>query len=270
MVDAWRPLAPMSVALGHPEFPPMSMVYVLSGEAGWPLSMLRAAAALRLFHTIYIDPTLVNGICQFLTFADQQVSAPPPTNNPDGWEAYREVFRAVRRDCDPAGTVPPLLLRPDAAPLHPDEANAFGEAIPDLSSGFPALADVLAALEWRATLLPWLEEGSLGDMILIDLRGVDQAVWESHPDFSLARGLAVMRAPPRPIWLMQSAGQRVDDWGLPHDRPIFTEHSEHQFAWMTFQGHLAPSWPAGYADRCGLQLSAELLRRCRQTADRDS
>jgi hypothetical protein len=265
MVDAWRPLSRLSAELGHPEFPPWSMVYVPSAELEWPLAMLRAAAALRVFHALYGGARFSNQLCEHLSCSEDPVPIPPPTNNPEGWAAYRKIFRDLQRECSFDGCRQPLQLRPEVLPLHPDEVTAFTDAIPDLSQGNPSLGDVLAALEWRATLLPILEEASLGDMTLIDLRNLSRETWETDPRLSLARGIAALRAPPRPVWFIQLASQRVDDWGLLYDRPIFTQYTEKQFAWIMNEGSLSSDWPDFYADRCGLVMSSELLQKCRNT-----
>lgn len=265
LVDEWRPLEGMAAALGHPEFPPMSMVYVAGAEVEWTLALIRAAAALRVFHALYGDADSANRLASYLAFSDEPLPIPPPTNNADGWEAYREIFRAVQRECDPAERIFALALPADTPTLHPDEVTAFSDRIPDLSQGSPSLDDVLAALEWCTTLLPILEEGNFGDMTLIDLRGQEREHWLSDPRFSLARGILALRAPPRPVWLIQLAGQRADDWGLPYDRPVFTQYTAKQFAWMMFEGSLAPDWPDAWADRCGLEIAPSLLRKCRET-----
>ncbi|MEO7859100.1 MAG: hypothetical protein ABIU05_01450 [Nitrospirales bacterium] len=136
--------------------------------------------------------------------------------------------------------------------------------IPDLSQGNPSLGDVLAAMEWQTTLGPMLEESNLGEMTLIDLRGLSRETWETDPSLSLARGIAVLRAPRRPVWFIQLANQHVDKWELLDDHPIFTQYTEAQFAWM-FEGTPSSAWPAYYVDRSGLILSPELLQKCRNT-----
>lgn len=265
MVDAWRPLSSVSAQLGHPEFPPWSMVYVPGAEREWPLALLRAAAALRVFLAVYGGALFVNRLCDHLASSDDPVPIPPPTNNPEGWDAYRKIFRDLQRECGLEGGAPPLQLPPETLPWHPDKVSAFTDAIPDLSQGNPSLVDVLAALEWRATLLPILEEASFGDMTLIDLRNLSREMWETDPRLSLPRGIAALRSPPRPVWFIQLASQGVDDWGLPWDRPIFTQYSEKQFAWMVNEGSFTTDWPDSYADRCGLVMSPELLQKCRNT-----
>lgn len=264
MVDAWRPLAAIRED-GIPEFPPMSQVYVPGPEPEWTLAMLRAAAALRLLQAGYGNAAVVNRLCEFLCSSDGPVPVPAPTNDPEGWGAYRTIFRDLQRECGLTGGALPLRLPPDTPPWHPDDVQAFIDMIPDLGEGNSSLHDVLAAMEWRTSLLPMLEEASAGDMTLIDLRGLTREALEADPRLSLVRGIAVLRAPPRPVWLVQLASQRVDDWGLPHDRPVFTQHTERQFSWMLAEAAFSPDWPDAYADRCGLEMSPELLQKCRGT-----
>lgn len=263
VVDTWRPLSHISTASGQPEFPPWSMVYVPGPEREWPLALLRAAAAFRVFHALFGGAEFVNQLYAHLSFSDDPVPIPPPTNNPDGWEGYRKIFRDFLRECDLDRTAPAMNLPPETPPLHPDLVQAFFDAIPDLSQGSPSLGDILAALEWRATLVNILEDASLGDMTLIDLRNLSRETWETDPRLSLARGIAALRSPPRPIWFIQLASQRVEDWQLPNDLPIFTQYTESQFSWMMSEGTLSPDWPDAYADRCGLLMTAELRQKCR-------
>ena len=268
MVDAWRPQSAFfAAALGHPEFPPRGQVYIPGAELEWPLAMLRAAAALRIFHAIYgdADADVANRLCYFLSSTEEPVPIPPPTNNPEGWAAYRKLFRDLQKAVGINDGRPPLLLRSGSPPWNPDEVQAYVDAIPDLSQGNPSLSDVLAAMEWRTVLVPILEEASLGDMTLVDFRGLSKETWETDPRLSLPRGIAALRITPRPIWFIQLAGQDVDKWGLPYDHPIFTQYTEKQFAWMMIEGSLSPEWPDVYADRCGLEMTAELLQKCRNT-----
>lgn len=268
LVDAWRPKLGLGAAALLPEFPPLCTVYTPNPQQEWPLQMLRAAAALRIFHTSYGDARIANGIAHTLlfteNFTENIMPVPSPTNNVDGWAAYRKLLRDLHRDCGCASGVLPLQLPADAPPWHLDEVLAFHERIPDLGSGSPVFQDVLAAIEWLTVLLPLLEEASMGDMILIDLRGMSRETWETQPSLSLTRGIAALRMPPRPLWFIQFADQRVDDWELRRDRPIFTQYTEGQFAWM-FEGSLSPDWPDFYAERCGLVLSPELREKCRET-----
>jgi hypothetical protein len=228
--------------------------------------MLRAAAALRLFHALYgtMASDVANRLAQLLSSNDPLPPIPPPTNNTDGWAAYRRIFRDLQHACGLEAGATPLWFPPDVAPWRPEGVQAFTDAIPDLSQDGPSLIDVLAALEWRETLLPLLEEASLGDMSVIDLRRLSRGEWETDPALSLSRGIAALRSPPRPVWFLQRADQDVDRWNLPLDHPIFTEHGMGQFAWM-FEGTLSAAWPADYSERCGLILAPQLLAKCHGT-----
>jgi hypothetical protein len=245
----------------------LSSVYFLGGQLEWLLRMLRAAAALRVFHAIYgdADSDVANRLAQLLCSNASLPPIPPPTNNPDGWAAYRRVFRDLQTECGLEPNAVPLWFPPNVSPWDLDRARVFTDAIPDLSEGQPSLSDILPAIEWRETLLPLLDEANLGDNSVIDLRGVTKDTWETDPALSMSRGIASLRSPPIPVWFLQRAGQRVEDWRLPHDRPIFTEHTERQFAWMMWEGTLSPEWPAAYAERSGLIMSPALLQKCRRT-----
>jgi hypothetical protein len=205
--DIWAP-TPNPISLRRPEFPPLCNVYVPSYEQEWTLRMLRAAAAVRIFHAIYgakIANELVGGLC----VRPEDPPVPVPTNNPDGWLAYRKVFRELQNDCGLEGDRPPLQLPDGAAPWDPDEIQRLIDPIPDLSHEGPQLKDVLAALEWQRTLVPLLEEMSIGDMTLIALRDVSRETWETHVGLSLARAL--------PHWvshrgLCGSCNARIKEW----------------------------------------------------------
>jgi hypothetical protein len=264
-VAAWRPLSKFRSWI--PEFPPPCNVYFPGTLPEWALRMLRAAAALRVFHATYavVSADAANRLAQLLCSSAGLPPIPPPTNNADGWGAYRQVFRDLQTECGLEEDAVPLWFPAKVAPWHLDRVQAFSDAIPDLSQGRPSLADVLPALEWGETVLPLLEEANLGDMTVIDLRGLSKHPWETAPALSMTRGIAAMRSPPRPVWFLQSAGQSVDTWDLPQDHPIFTQYIEEQFAWMMVEGTLSPEWPHAYAERCGLIMSAPLLAKCRAT-----
>jgi hypothetical protein len=263
-VKAWRPLSELNARTETPEFPPLCSVYFPGRQLEWQLRMLRAAAALRVFHAIYGDASadVANRLAQLLSSSASLPPIPPPTNNVDGWDAYRRIFRDLQSECGLEVGAVPLWFPANVSPWDIDRVQTFTDAIPDLRQDRPSLTDVLTALEWREVLLPLLEEASLGDMTVIDLRGLTK---HADPALSMSRGIAAMRSPPRPIWFLQRASEGVDEWDLPQDHPIFTEHVEKQFAWMMFEGTLAPEWPDVYAERCGLIMSAPLLAKCRNT-----
>jgi hypothetical protein len=113
------------------------MVYVPGAQLEWPQAMLRAAAALRVFHIAYRDPQTANQLCQFLCAREDPVPVEPPTNHPGGWLTYRNIFRDLQRHCGLAPDAPPLQLPPESSSRDPDEIQAFADAIPYLSEGQP-------------------------------------------------------------------------------------------------------------------------------------
>jgi hypothetical protein len=261
LVDAWRPQGKTAILQ---EFPPRCMVYVPALQSEWALQMLRVAASLRVFMTAYGDVSVANELAGLLFATDHTPPLAPPTNNPDGWAPYQQIFRDLQRECGSDGDIAVLQLPAETQPAHPDAVQRFNDAIPDLRSGSPLLADVLAAIEWRAVLLPLMKEHDLGDMALIDLRGLTPESWREEAGLSMARGIAALRSPPIPIWFIQHAGQRADNWEMPGDRPIFTQYMGDQFSWM-FEASEFLDWPNAYVDRCGLLMSPELIQRCRST-----
>jgi hypothetical protein len=251
--------APERGLIDYFSFPPASNVFIPQKNQSWELQMLRVAGALRVFHVCY-GPELANKLAQSLSKKGFIPPIPCPTNNPGGWEVYARIFQDLASK-DEAGLS--LWLPQDTPALNADEIQKFSDRIPDLSTGNSVLGDVLVALEWMLSLLPILEEANLGDMILIDLRGLSKETWEMDPGYAIARGIASLRQPPRPVWFIQYAGQEIEKWGLlGGDRPIFTQHSEKQFNWMQ-GGSFSPDWPDTYADKCGLGMSGELREKCK-------
>jgi hypothetical protein len=238
-------------------FPPLCYVYTPSKNEEWQLRMLRAAGLLRLLHAVLLNPGLANQVCQYLLENEADPPVPAYTNHPGVWQQYKKILVDLSAEFDGPRRLH-MMMPENLKTLNPDESQKVLDSIPDLSSGIPAFEDVLVALEWMESLLPILEDASFGGMILIDLRGITQESWEADPALSLARGIAALRQPPKPVWFIQAAGQEIEKWGLlGGDLPIFTQHTENQYDWM-WDGTLSPDWPAYYAARCGLQLSEAL------------
>jgi hypothetical protein len=81
--------------------------------------------------------------------------------------------------------------------------------------------------------------------------------------YSLHRGLISLRLPV-PLWIIQSAGQGVDDWGLPGDFPIFTEHFERQFSWMLQISFDRRDAQSNFPQASRLAFSPAMQRLCRE------
>lgn len=238
-VDQWD--AHFSMAGG---FPPWSIVPTATVMNEPDLRLLRAAGALRVLHAYVDGAELAEVVRRALVATDAGIPAPPPTNGPGGWDAYRRVLReAVAETAE--GDLGALALRPDRAVIDPLRRARLQDCIPDLSSGAPSLDDVLVAIEWQWGVLPMLRGGDFTNAILVDLRGLTRDEWQTSPRASALRGLAALRTAEQPIWLIQRPDQHVDTWGIAGDRPIFTEYDARQFGWLS-EATLGEGWQEAY------------------------
>jgi hypothetical protein len=253
------------------EFPPIS--FVLSGEVplDHDLAILRAAGALRLIHAHVQDPRRANELASAAA-AGHDIAIEAPTNNPDGWAGYGEIFRdleAALPSAAPDGRLaagsrqgysggPPL---PIGIPVDYSDRDAWLDKensiqIPDLRHGQHRLADILAAYEWRRTVLGWFNDEDLGDKVVVDVSGYTPEDWNTLSRFSVGRGLAALDNI-TPIWIMQRADQGAHLWpGLPR-HPIFTRHVRDQFSWLA-PVVLDPSWLIYFLVNSGLDLGSDL------------
>jgi hypothetical protein len=248
------------------EFPPACTVWTPTALPAWETKLLRASAALRTINDHVAaaggDATLTNTIAEFLT---RGILPPPdfsaPTNNPDGWLAYAAIFQELVNACGLDPHELPIRLPDDytieARPIDADLVTR----VPDLSSGVPALGDCLVALEFFRTWWPLMVEERYGTFLAINCRDINRDEWTSAEQLSLHRGLLSVRAPV-PVWIIQNAGQQVENWGLPGDRPIFTEYLPDQFTWMDEAFLDQRGMQARFPADSGLQFSTALRTVC--------
>jgi hypothetical protein len=239
-----------------PDFPPMAQVWTPPPLAEAEVAILRAGGALRAMSAFTRDSELVNGLVTQVLPAVEDLPGTAPTNHPDGWRSYIRIFRELR-GLVPGGDVPPILL-PDGydAEEVARDVQLLG-SVPDLTSGTPALDDVLVAVEFLRTRWPVMVDERFGRFLALNLRGLSYDTWTSHPQLSLHRGLVAIRLPV-PLWLIQQADQEVSNWRLPGDPPILTEHMDAQFAWM-LEMHPDPvDERSRYPADSGLQVSDAL------------
>jgi hypothetical protein len=116
--------------------------------------------------------------------------------------------------------------------------------IVDLSDGAHRLADVLAAVEWRRTLLPLFTFEGFGDLTMVDVTEIDVDGWSGWPELSVERGLMAL-ASEAPVWIMQKSGQNAHLWPGVRDQPIFSRHVDNQFCWLN-RIYLYPTWMIYY------------------------
>jgi len=248
-----------------PEFPPITEVCSPAPMPAWEARMLRASAALRHMHAVLpgATPEGVNTLALYLQ-GGGALPGTAPTNSPDGWRAYGEIFREAS---EMSGTAPgELAVRLPSTYGDADREIdlAMGRRIPDLQTGSPSLRDVLVAMEWLRVEYPQFLERKRGDFLAINCQRFSRDVWEHAEEVSLHRGLAAMRSRLLvPLWIIQLADQDVEFWPLVGDVPIFTEHVSAQFAWMVEASYERRDSQRRYPEDSGLTLSPALEAKCR-------
>jgi hypothetical protein len=242
------------------EFPPLCQVWTTEPLPEWETVLLRAGAALRLVSVFLSDPALANKLAAELS-TGLELPGPAATNNPRGWDEYAAIFRDLRALCEEGDGEFPMRLPADYSVDDQEHDRALAGRVPDLSTGSPALPDVLVALEWLRVEWPAMVEEGLGNFLIADCRPFSRDRWVADPGLSLLRGLAVVRLSV-PLWFVQSAGQDVETWPFVRERPIFTQHVDGQFGWMLEMLLPRPQAQALYPGLSGLELSDDLLRRC--------
>ncbi len=252
------------------EFPPLSLVLVGRVPSAIDLAILRAAGALRLINLLVRDPVRANKVASDAAAGDA-IDIEPPTNNPDGWAAYGEVFRDLEAAVPPTQGKRPIVEKlrrraarqllplrvPDDYPALEMEVDRMGALqIPDLSDGQYQLADVLTALEWRRTVLEWFINEDFGDKVIVDLIESSAEDWNTLANFSVARALLALNGL-APTWIMQQAGQNAHLWSSFREHPIFTSHVDDQFSWLK-PVIMDPSWLLYYLANAGLDIESNL------------
>jgi hypothetical protein len=265
VVAGWRGLSSESSSPGlepggvFREFPPLVEVWTPLAMPVWETRLFRASAALRAMnHFLGGDVALTNTWAELLLGGTlPPPSIPAPTNNPDGWSAYTTIFRELVDAC---------ALDPDEFPIRlPDDYSTeerqrdvdLFTRLPDLSEGVHALNDCLVALEFLRTEWPTMVEAERGRYLAVNCREITRDQWAGAEQLSLHRGLVSVRAPV-PIWILQTDGQQVESWGLPGDRPIFTETLPNQFSWMVEISLDRGGQQAQFPADSGLRLSTAL------------
>jgi hypothetical protein len=227
----------------------------------WTLAIMRAAGALRALSAYVGNSMMVNRLVGELVQHGDFTPVPPPTNHPGGWRAYANIFLQVAATAKPSPADPFWLRLPES---YSDDDLAHDrqitEFIPDLRSGTPQLGDVLVAVEFLRTVWPIMVDQHRGRFLILNLKGLSHQQWLEDPEWSLHRGLSVLRGLPVPLWFLQQAGQHLSDWELPGDPPILTEHLEAQFGWMLEASPVEAEWRARYPDDSGLDMSPSLRR----------
>jgi hypothetical protein len=72
-----------------------------------------------------------------------------------------------------------------------------------------------------------------------------------------------------PLWILQRAGQNVDEWPGIGMTPIFTQYVEKQWRWMS-ELLDEPRWPDTWRKESKLLFAPKLAAALAATATRDS
>jgi len=121
-----------------------------------------------------------------------------------------------------------------------------------------ALGDHLCACEWQRVLGNSVGADFDTQGFVIDCRALSREEWERDPAHTLQRGFT-SAATTSPVWFLQSAEERVDRWSTIGDyRPIFTQHVDGQFSWMSLRSPPA-DWIRTYLHRSGLVFSDAIM-----------
>ncbi|MEV6986959.1 hypothetical protein AB0M95_37660 [Sphaerisporangium sp. NPDC051017] len=228
-----RPRPALTGAVPARRPPPYKVpVWTPGPRPAWQAAILRASGALRVINTLLADADLTNRFVTEFLLGDAHFPGPAPTGHPEGWQAYRSIFRELQALT--GGTEPAVRLpwgygaEQTALDVH------LFRRLPDLGASkrtdATGLRDVLVAYEFLRSEWPAVT-GERRRYLAVDCRDVRPGRWASDERLSLHRGLLAVRAP-MPVWIVQRAGQDVDTWPIPGDHPIFTEHFPGQFSWM--------------------------------------
>ncbi|MEU8266174.1 hypothetical protein AB0B89_03325 [Sphaerisporangium sp. NPDC049002] len=246
-----------------PEFPPSCRVWTPSPMPVWEAAMLRASAALRVINTMLAGADLTNRFVAEFLLGGVEFPGPAPTAGPGGWRDYRTVFLRFQALCAADPAEPGLRLPQGYAAEQMALDLDMLQRMPDLSTGTADLGDLLVAFEFLRTEWPLVPDDHMGRFLAVDCRGLTRERWARDERLALQRGLLAIRAPV-PVWIIQLAGQAVEDWGIPGDHPIFTEHFPGQFSWM-LEGSLDRRGAQSlFPASSGLELSADVRHRCRE------
>ncbi|RCG30734.1 hypothetical protein DQ384_12125 [Sphaerisporangium album] len=249
-------------------------VWTPGPRPAWQTAVLRASAALRVINTLLADAELTNRFVTEFLLGDAHFPEPAPTGHPEGWQAYRSIFRELQALA--GGTEPAVRLpwgysaEQTALDVHMfrrlphlgGSAHVRAGSGTHAGTGAAGLRDVLVAYEFLRSEWPSVA-GDRRRYLAVDCRDVRPGLWAGDERLSLQRGLLAVRTPV-PVWIVQRAGQEVDTWPIPGDHPIFTEHFPGQFSWMAGErdDRAAPS-PGS-----GLEFSPALAAMIRRSGDR--
>jgi hypothetical protein len=253
-------------------FPHITPVFRLFPYEPWECRLLACAAAVRFIFVKLRDRELSETVCRLLAgggFLPFDV-LPPLTNHPAGWTPIAELFTDLQRDwSDADGRFPIRMPAREYTAEDFEKEIQVADTIIDLSDGLIDEPSVLAACEWNRTVLPaMIGNHKYGSFFSIDLRRVTPDQWATDEARMVIRGISRVRTSV-PLWFLQSADQRVDEWTGIGKNPVLTFHVPNQWDWMMDLLDEV-GWPADFLIPSGLEYSEKLTAACTATKQRDN
>lgn len=248
------------------QFPPLTSVFIVYPFEAWECRLLACAAVTRMLFLQLRTAADTAFVCHRLAQGDLP-GAPPLTNHPDGWAPVAALLRTFAQEWGDGLDTFPMAI--DEAHYTADDVArdvASAGTLIDLSDGLIDQPAAFAALEWNRTIVPsQIGNGRYGRFFAIDYRRIDAERWRSD-EHMVIRGVNRVHTA-APLWILQRADQRVDEWPGIGTNPIFTQHAEKQWGWMTELLH-AVQWPDLYRTESKLLFAPKLAAACAATTTR--
>jgi hypothetical protein len=250
------------------QFPPPTGVFVVYPFEGWESRLLACAAVVRFIFWQLRNAEQTATLCQLLA-EGRLPDGSSPTNHPEGWKPIARLLRAFQEEWTDDPKTFPLAID---AELYSDEETmrdaACWQSLDDLSDGLVDQPAAFAALEWNRTIAPALiGNGKYGRFFALDYRRITPEALRSD-EHMVIRGISRVRTC-SPVWILQRADQRVDEWPGFGVNPIFTQYLDNQWDWMLEQLD-AVEWPDLYRKESKLVFAPKLSAACAATATRNS
>jgi hypothetical protein len=243
-------------------FPHPTPVFRLFPYEPWECRLLACAAAVRFTFLKLRDRDLTEKTCRLLAGGVLLPSGvlPPLTNHPAGWRPIAELFTALHRDwSDEDGRFPIRMPAGEYTAEDFEKEIQLADTIMDLSDGLIDEPSVLAAYEWNRTIVPALiGNNKYGSSFSIDFRHASPEHWATDESGMVIRGIGRVRTSV-PLWFLQSAEQRVDEWIGIGKSPVLTLHVPNQWDWMMDLLDEV-GWPAEPCPRTGAHRGIRFTR----------
>jgi hypothetical protein len=247
-------------------FPPLTTVWTVYPFEDWECRLLACASVTRSIFMMLRNAAETGVVCHLLARGELP-TGPPLTNHPDGWAPIMTLFRTFAEEWSDDPNIFPLVIDDEQYKREDLVLDLSVAQSPlDLSDGAIDQPAVFAALEWNRTIAPaQIENERYGKYFAIDYRRIDLDRWRSD-EYMVIRGVNRVLTI-APLWILQRADQRVDEWPGIGKNPIFTQHAEKQWNWMV-EALDEPQWPDSYRKQSKLLFAPRLTAALKATSTR--